>query len=154
MNIFRARLIKFILISALLNVSPLLMAMEKFSDVFEETLICANENGVGEPIYISGTFRSQAQYVENAKHSTWVWQVFWRGDGIGLTTGSEYIVRGKWMEVMQDAPPYIFIWNDHFQLIGKGKAENYDTHFKIKIIVNANGEPIVDYIDFYECDSF
>lgn len=140
------------LVFVLLATSSIAIAMDKFSDTFSETVICENKNGVSEEIYISGTFRSQAQYVENVNHITSVWQVFWHGDGLGLASGAEYVLRGKWMEVIQENPPYIFIWNDHFQLTGKGKAENYDTFFKVKFVVNANGDPIIEYVDFYQCE--
>ena len=144
--------VRIFLVFALLATSSIAIAMEKFTDAFAETVICENGNGVSEEIYISGIARTRVQYVENADHSTWVWQVFFHGDGLGLASGAEYILRGKWMEVIQENPPYIFIWNDHFQLTGKGKAENYDTFFKVKFVVNANGDPIIEYVDFYQCE--
>lgn len=140
-------------ILALLAATPGLLALDQFPGEFEETVICENANGPSEPIYIWGTYRIQAQYVEAGDHVTSFFNVYWRADGVGLDSGAEYNMRGKWMEVVQESPPYLFIWNDHFRLIGKGRAENYDTHFKVKILVNANGDPIIDYIDFYECEN-
>jgi len=55
------------------------------------------------------------------------------------------------MEVVQENPPFIFLWNDHFQVIGKGQAENFGIYTKIKIVENANGELIVNYDDALEC---
>jgi hypothetical protein len=139
-------------ILALLAASPGLLALDQIPGEFEETVVCENANGLSEPIYIWGTYRIQLQYVEAGDHVTSFFNVYWRADGVGLDSGAEYVMRGKWMEVIQENPPYLFIWNDHFRLIGKGQAENYDTYFKVKILVNANGDPIIDYIDFYECE--
>jgi len=38
-------------------------------------------------------------------------------------------------------------------LIGKGQAENFNTYFKVKIVINANGDPIIEFIDANECES-
>jgi hypothetical protein len=143
---------KLMLISALLTVSPMLLALEQFTDTFEETVICESGAGYSEPIYIAGTYRVQMHYVEAGDHVTSLFNVYWRGDGTGLESGAKYLLRGKWMEVIQENPPYIFIWNDHFRLIGKGRAENFDTYFKVKIVINANGEPIIEYVDSTECE--
>jgi hypothetical protein len=63
---------------------------------------------------------------------------------MGLDSEAEYSLRGKWMEVVQENPPFIFLWNDHFQLNGKGSAPNYRFNNKVKIVVNANGDVIID----------
>jgi hypothetical protein len=123
------------------------------TDTFEEIVVCPTDDGFSEEIYISGSYRLLIQSAGGNGHATNLFYVFWHGDGVGLGSGSEYLLRGRWMEVIQDSPPYIFIWNDHFQLIGKGKAENFDTHFKIRLIVNAQGDTVVDYIDFWECEN-
>ena len=142
---------KLLLTLALLAVSPLMLALEQFTLPFEETVICPSGDGYSEEIYIEGTYRVQLQYVEGGDHTTSLFQVFWRGDGFGLESGSEYKLRGKWMEVVQESPTYIFLWNDHFQLIGKGRAENFKIYYKIRIVVNANGELTVYFEDFMQC---
>lgn len=76
-----------------------------------------------------------------------------RGYAIGLSSGSEYLLRGRWMEVIQENPPYKFLWNDHFQLIGKRKAENYETHYKIRFVVNATGEMVIEFLDPTACET-
>jgi len=136
---------------ALLSVSPMLLALEQFTDSFEETIICPGADGESEEIYIAGTYRVQLQYVEGADHTTSLFKIFWRGNGYGLSSDAKYILRGKWMEVVQENPPFIFLWNDHFQVIGKGQAENFGIYTKIKIVENANGELIVNYDDALEC---
>jgi len=76
---------------------------------------------------------------------------FWTGEALGLDSGDEFLLRGKWMEVIQNVPedmPYLFLWNDHFQLIGKGSAPNDDFYNKVKILVNANGEVVIDLDDW------
>jgi hypothetical protein len=147
---------KLLLISALLTASPMLLALEQFTLPFEETVICPSGDGYSEEIYIEGTYRVQLQYVEGAHRTTSLFQVFWRGNGYGLTSGAEYILRGKWMEVVQgieENSPFIFLWNDHFQLVGKGKAENFHIYFKVRIVVNANGEQTVDFVDYMQCEN-
>jgi len=144
---------KLMLTLALLTVSPMLLALEQFTDIFEETVICPSGDGWSEEIYIKGTYRVQLQYVEGADHTTSLFQVFWRGDGYGLTSGAKYKLRGKWMEVIQENPPFIFLWNDHFQLIGKGQAENFAIYYKIRIVENANGELTVYFEDYMQCEN-
>ena len=144
--------IKSLLAMALLVAPPMLLALDQFPGTFSETLICESEDGYSEPIYIEGTYRVQVQYVEASDHVTSFFNIYWHADGWGLDSGAEYVLRGKWMEVIQENPPYIFIWNDHFRLIGKGKAENFDTYFKVKIVFNANGEPIIEYVDALACE--
>ena len=146
-------LTKLLLALALLAVAPMLLALEQFTLPFDETVICPSRDGDSEAIYIAGTYRVQLQYVEGGGHTTSLFQVFWRGDGYGLDSGAEYKLRGKWMEVIQENPPYIFLWNDHFQLIGKGRAENFNTYFKIRMVVNANGELTVNFEDFMQCEN-
>jgi hypothetical protein len=146
-------IMKLLLIPALLTVSPMLLALEQFTLPFEETVVCPGGDGYSEEIYIQGTYRVQLQYVEGADHTTSLFQVFWHGSGLGLTSGAEYILRGKWMEVIQENPPFIFLWNDHFQLVGKGQAENFNTYYKIRIVENANGELSVAFEDFLQCEN-
>ena len=58
------------------------------------------------------------------------------------------------MEVLQDNPPFIFIWNDHFQLIGNGTAPNYKFSNKVKFVVNANGDVAIDTENFdFPCET-
>lgn len=137
----------------LLCSSPMLVALDQYpGNSFSETVICETEDGYSEPIYLEGTYRVQIQYVEAGDHVTSFFNVYWTAEGVGLESDAEYIMRGKWMEIIQENPPYIFIWNDHFRLIGKGRADNFDTYFKVKIVVNANGEPIIEFIDSFECE--
>lgn len=140
-----------VIAAGFLATAPAYPQAQQSSGEFEETVICTNEHGDSEPIYISGTFRILMQFVEAGDHVTSIFQVFWEGDAWGLSSGSEYLLRGKWMEVIQENPPYIFLWNDHFQLVGKGRAENYDTYFRVRIVNDANGTPIMEYIDFVQC---
>ena len=51
------------------------------------------------------------------------------------------------MEVIEENPPFVFLWNDHFQLIGNGAAPNYSFSSKIRLIVNAEGEVTVDFAE-------
>jgi len=156
MNMPNLLVTKLLLALALLAVAPSLLALEQFTLPFEETVICPSGDGYSEEIYFEGTYRVQLQYVEGGDHTTSLFQVFWRGNGYGLDSGSEYKLRGKWMEVVQgieENSPFIFLWNDHFQLIGKGRAENFNTYYKIRMVVNANGELTVNFEDFMQCEN-
>ena len=156
MNIPNLLVTKLLLALALLTVAPMLLALEQFTLPFEETVICPSGDGHSEAIYFEGTYRVQLQYVEGGDHTTSLFKVFWRGDGYGLESGSEYKLRGKWMEVVQgieENSPFIFLWNDHFQLIGKGRAENFNTYYKIRMVVNANGELTANFEDSMECEN-
>ena len=139
MHITNKFIARIIVALALLASAPALMALGQQTTPFWEIVSCPDEN-----VYLEGSARAQWHLVEGADHSTWVLQVFWKGSGVGEESGSEYLLRGKWMEVIQESPPYIFLWNDHFQLIGKGTAPNYRFYFKVKFVVNANGEVIID----------
>ena len=130
---------KIIVALALLVSAPALMALDKETLAFEEIVPCPSED-----VWIEGTVRFQSHLVEGADRTTWVFQAFWNGRGLGLDSGAEYKLMGKWMEVVQENPPYIFLWNDHFQLIGNGTAPNYKFSNKIKIVVDANGDVVID----------
>lgn len=119
----------------LLTWAPALLAMEKETYNFWEIVACPSEN-----IEIEGTVRLQMQSVEGGDHATWVFQAFWTGDAWGMDSGADYRLQGKWMEVIEEDPPFVFLWNDHFQLIGQGTAPNYRFFNRIRIIVNAAGE--------------
>jgi hypothetical protein len=127
---------------AMMACAPALMAMEKQTLPFWEIVSCDSED-----IEIEGTVRFQEHLVEGENHTTYVVQAFWKGMGLGLDSGAKYRLRGKWMTLEQEDPPYIMIWNDHFQLIGKGAAPNYRFYAKLKFIVNAKGETIIDLYD-------
>ena len=153
MNMPYLLLTKLLLGMALLTVAPMVMALEQETHPIVETVVCPTEDGDSEEIYLEGTVRIQWQYVEGADHMTWVLQYFWRLNGYGLTSDAEYVSRGKWMEVVQENPSFIFLWNDHIQLIGKGRAENFDIFWKIRFVVNANGEVTVDFEDLFQCEN-
>ena len=140
---------KIIVALALLVSAPALMALEKVSLPFWEIVSCSSED-----VGIEGSVRFQWHYVEGADRATWVYQAFWKGRGAGLDSGAEYKLMGKWMEVIQENPPFIFLWNDHFQLIGNGTAPNYKFSGKIKVVVNANGDVVIETDSFeWPCDT-
>jgi hypothetical protein len=124
------------------------MAIEKETIPLDEYLICPSE-----VIHIVGDGKLTFQFVQGGDTSTAVFQVVWRGTGYGMTSGNEYRLSGKWMDVTHEViPPIVFVLNDHFQLTGKGDAENYAFSTKIKFIVNANGDVIVDdFTEFWPC---
>ena len=142
MQITNQLLARFLTALVLSLTAPALMALEKETLPFWEIVSCPSED-----IEIEGTVRFQWHFAEGADHTTSVFQAFWTGDAWGMDSGANYMLKGKWMEVIQENPPFIFLWNDHFQLIGQGSAPNYDFHNKVKFLVNANGDVIIDVDD-------
>jgi len=120
-----------------LFLSPAALAMDIEYYGFWEIAACPSEN-----IELLGSVRFQTQPTGDTGY---VFQAFWTGDAWGLDSGDEYRIQGKWMELAQESPPFIFLWNDHFQLIGKGTAPNYRFAYKLRIIVDANGVPRVEF---------
>ena len=136
---------------ALLAFAPGVLAVDSFTQNWWEEVACPSEN-----VYVEGTVRIQLHQVQTEGHMTSYFYAFWTGSGYGVESGNEYMIKGKWMEVVQNLAedaPYLFIWNDHFQLIGKGAAPNYEFHNKLRILVNANGEPVIELEDVeWPCD--
>lgn len=128
----------FVCFLALFVFSPMAIAMEKDYLDFWEILECPNED-----IEIEGSVRFQ--FHETGKG--WVFQAFWTGEGLGLNSGDEYRLQGKWMEVVQERRPFIMYWNDHFQLVGKGQAPNYRFYSRIRFFVDENGEWVPEFVD-------
>jgi hypothetical protein len=139
MNKFASSSSLLIALPFLFFLSPAALAMEKEYYNFWEIAACPSED-----IEMLGSVRFQFQPTGD---TGWVFQAFWTGDAWGLDSGDDYMIQGKWMEVVKESPPFIFIWNDHFQLIGKGGAPNYSFANKIRIIVDANGVPRVEFED-------
>ena len=123
----------------MLFLSPAVLAMENEYYNFWEIADSPNED-----IAMLGSVRFQTQPTGD---SGYIFQAFWTGDAWGMDSGADYMIKGKWMEVVKDSPPYILIWNDHFQLIGKGAAPNYSLALKLRIIVDANGVTRVEFED-------
>jgi hypothetical protein len=121
---------------------------------FWEEIVCQSaDGGCSEIIYLDGTYRLLTQYVDSGQHVASAFQIFWEGRGYGMTSGAEYILHGKWMEVIQDKPPYVLIWNDYFELVGKGRAENFKIYWRARVIETADGRSIMDYFDALQCET-
>jgi hypothetical protein len=120
------------------------MSMEKESYNFWEVAECPDEM-----VEMEGTVRFQ--YHETSKG--WVYQAFWEGEGWGAS-GAEYVIHGKWMEVVTEDRPFVFYWNDHFQLVGKGTAPTYRLYSKIRFdeFDPDSGGPVIDSIQFENGD--
>jgi len=121
------------------------MAMDKESYNFWEIVECPDEM-----IEMEGSVRFDFQ--ETGKG--WVFQAFWAGQGWGLDSDAEYIIRGKWMEVVKEDRPFVFYWNDHFELVGKGSAPTYRFYSKIRFdeLDPDSGGPVIDSIQFEDSE--
>lgn len=122
----------------LLFLSPAALSMEKDFFEFWEIADCPNEL-----IEIEGSVRFQFQ--ETGKG--WVLQAFWTGEAWGLDSDSEYSIQGKWQEVVQEKRPFIFYWNDHFELVGRAGAPTYKLYSRIRFDeFDEDGNPIPEFI--------
>lgn len=132
-----------ILALMLLALSPAVMSMEKSNLYFWEYVACPNEI-----VYVEGSVRFQYQETGMG----WVYQAFWTGDGWGLDSDNEYLLQGKWQEVVQEKRPFIFYWNDHFELAGKAGAPTYRLYSKIRFDELGGDGPVPDSIHFEDGD--
>jgi hypothetical protein len=131
----------FLVMPILLLFAPSASSMEKWTQYFWEYAACPNE-----VVYMEGSVRFQ--YHET--RMGWVFQAFWTGDGWGEDSDNEYLINGKWQEVVQGHRPFIFYWNDHFQLVGKDGAPTYRLYSKIRF--NEFGSEGPDSIIFEDGD--
>lgn len=123
---------------AVLAFSPLASAMDKEAYSFWEVMDCP-----GEQIEMEGSVRFQSQ--ETGKG--WVFQAFWTGQAEGLDSGAEYLIKGKWMEVVNDKRPFVFYWNDHFELVGKAGAPTYRFYSRVRFdTFDGAGDPVPEFI--------
>ena len=122
----------------LLAVAPAALAMDKEFYNFWEVAECPSEQ-----VYLEGSVRFQFQPTGQG----WVYQAFWTGDGWGLDSGAEYLIQGKWTEIVQGKRPFIFYWNDHFELVGKAGAPTYRFYSRIRFDeFDEDGVPIPEFI--------
>lgn len=139
-----ARLLLVTLGALTVSVTQTAIAIDKEVLNFWEIVQCPDEQ-----IEMEGSVRFQ--YQELGDSDSWVFQAFWTGDAWGLTSGADYRIQGKWMEVVKgpliDDTPFLFIWNDHFELIGKGTAPNYRFYNKVRVHMDANGIPRIEFAD-------
>jgi hypothetical protein len=123
---------------ASLALSPMAVAMDKETYQFWEVVECPEGQ-----VEVEGSVRFQ--YQETGKG--WVLQAFWTGDGWGLDSGAEYLIRGKWMEVVNEKRPYVFYWNDHFELVGKAGAPTHRFYSRVRFDgFDNDGNPIPEFI--------
>ena len=114
------------------------LAMEKSFYNFWEVAECPSEL-----VEIEGSVRFQFQETGMG----WVYQAFWSGDGWGLDSDSEYTIQGKWTEIVQGKRPFIWYWNDHFELVGKAGAPTYRFYSRIRFNeFDDEGNPIPEFI--------
>lgn len=132
-------------LSLSLFISPSAQAMDKQVLNFWEIAQCP-----GELVELEGSVRFQFQ--ETGKG--WVFQGFWTGEGWGHDSGGEYLIQGKWMEVVQENRPFIMYWNDHFQLVGKGQAPTYRLYSRVRFVVDESGDWVPEFEDAeWPCDT-
>lgn len=100
-----------------------------------------------EVIELEGRVRFQTQLVEGADRSTYIFQAFWTGAGWGHDSGADYRIQGKWMEVVQENPPFVLRLNHHFQLVGRGDAPDYRLYGRVRVVVDAQGNAVFEYVN-------
>ena len=121
-----------------------------FVDVFtfENTFVifvdCA-----GEAIEVSQTVHFRILILDNGKRVNSPLSIHREGTGVGLTSGTQYIMRGNYNDVANASYPnqngqFSYNATEHFDLISPGSGTNISFRYKAKYILNAKGDTIID----------
>ena len=106
----------------------------------------------GEDVEVSATmvFLMTGQVTNNRLISVWNIRIY--GKGVGLTSGTEYIIRenNNSTFIQSFVNGHItFPLTDKWRLISKGNATNLYGVFVWNLIYNAKGEEVVNTFDFH-----
>jgi hypothetical protein len=104
---------------------------------------------VGEFIEVTQTVYFRILIVDNGKRVNSPLSIRREGTAIGLTTGTEYIMRGNYNDVANASYPtqnnqFSYNATEHFDLISPGSGTNIAVRYKSKYILNAKGGTIID----------
>jgi hypothetical protein len=105
----------------------------------------------GEWVHITGETHIMTSLTnDGAGGSHSVWHFNSRAQGIGLTTGNEYIGRHVEQENVNFKPPFpheeTFVQN--IRMIGRGNVPNFVLHWNVHVTINANGEVTAEVNNF------
>jgi hypothetical protein len=113
-----------------------------------EPVPCAAD-GAGENVHITGTVRvdySMTTYPNGSVRIVDSYRVE-SVTGVGLTTGTQYIGRGRTVSRFRgfvDSYPFRSRFVNVFKLIGKGRAPDLRVYYETLTIVDRNGNTRVD----------
>ncbi len=109
---------------------------------FQSFVDCAN-GGAGEDVRITGTLHVVIQATVNGNHVSTKAHFQSQGlEGVGLVTGTKYLVRGVTQERSSDNlnnNEAMIEFINNFRLIAKGQEPNFSMHQNSKVTVNAGG---------------
>ena len=107
----------------------------------------------GEIIDLEGRIQIKTHDVWRNGRLNSFFQVHYKGKGYAQNSGAEYIVKQSWNDTyhVDDDPKsqFIYVYNDHAMVIGKGSAPNYEAENRLKII-EVDGTFIIESFDFYD----
>lgn len=116
--------------------------------VWENTFVIYSECA-GEEIEVTQTVHFRIIWVTNKNRNNSTISIHRSGTGVGLTTGTQYIIRGNYMDAPMASMPehngqFTFTLTEHFELIAPGGGNNLSIRYKAKYVTNAKGDTIID----------
>lgn len=102
---------------------------------------------VGEWIEVDATMYTLNTGVESPNKSVSAWNVRWKGTGVGLTSGTEYIINEHDNSVFNISNKNGQItWNGQhkFNMISPGSGANISAQWNIQWVLNAKGIPVIE----------
>lgn len=103
----------------------------------------------GEEIEVTETNYFRIIWVINDNRNNSVITIRREGKGIGLTTGTEYILRGHYTDAPEASRPskndqFTYIFVDNYSLVSPGGANNISVRSKYKLVISPNNDIILD----------
>lgn len=116
--------------------------------VWENSFVIYSECA-GEEIEVTQTVYFRMIWVMNKNRNNSTISIHRRGTGVGLTTGTQYIMRANYMDAPMASLPdhngqFTFTLREHFQLIAPGGGNNFYYSYDAKYVLNAKGDTIID----------
>jgi hypothetical protein len=107
----------------------------------------------GEMVDLTLTFYWLNTGTSGPNRSGSVWNFKWKGTGVGLTTGIQYIVNehdNSIFTIHSNNDQLVLSGQHKMVYVSKGAAPNWTIQWNYQLIINANGEVVVD--DFEATD--
>jgi hypothetical protein len=103
----------------------------------------------GEEIEVTETDYFRIIWVINNNRNNSVITIRREGKGIGLTTGTEYILRGHYTDAPEASLPsqndqFTYIFVDNYSLVSPGSANNISVRSKYRFVLSPKSEVIID----------
>jgi hypothetical protein len=115
----------------------------------EESIFDIYSDCAGEMIRVTQTVNFCIVWIVNKNRNNSHVTIRRTGTGVGLTTGTQYMMNAHYHDVVNASQPernnqFSFAVGERFDLIAPGRNNNLAVRYMAKYIVNANGEVIID----------